>query len=200
MAQRDSAKPHNWLCYLIAASTPACEEIFQRVRRRDILSSRCHRTSVERLQWCIPLPSGNRKFISYVSAEGNIWCMHVLRTAPWHVVNFNKLSSPFALSSELGFLLLSEETALCILTLLRECFDKERWGFSLKITRAASRGLTIYTELQHPRPLDPLNWTRKTKKDTAKLFAKVIAVLNCCGSGSGLSPGYRLLKGPNFSS
>ena len=39
MAQRGSAKQHNCLCYLIAASTPSYEDIFQRVRLRDILSS-----------------------------------------------------------------------------------------------------------------------------------------------------------------
>lgn len=37
MAQRDSAKQHNCLCYLIAASTPAYKDIFKRVRPRDIL-------------------------------------------------------------------------------------------------------------------------------------------------------------------
>lgn len=38
MAQRDSAKQHNWLCYLTAASTLAHKDISQQVRLQDILS------------------------------------------------------------------------------------------------------------------------------------------------------------------
>lgn len=38
MAQRDSAKLHNWLCYLNAPSIPVYKDIFLRVRLRDILS------------------------------------------------------------------------------------------------------------------------------------------------------------------
>lgn len=43
------------------------------------------------------LISSNKKLILDASAEGNTWCMYVSKTALWHVVNVNKLSSPFAL-------------------------------------------------------------------------------------------------------
>lgn len=47
--------------------------------------------------------------------------MRVLKTAPQHVVNVNKLSSPLCSEVELAYLLLLEQTASCVQTFLREC-------------------------------------------------------------------------------
>lgn len=57
-----------------------------------------------------PFTSRNENLILDVSAEGNIWCMHVMKTALQHVVN--KLSSPFAL--KWSFCCFLEETTFCI--------------------------------------------------------------------------------------
>lgn len=74
MAQRGAAKQHNWLCYLMAASTSLCKDIFQRVWLKDILSSSwlCHQTICKaNIQSDRLLISSHKKFILDVSAEGN---------------------------------------------------------------------------------------------------------------------------------
>lgn len=84
MAQRGSAKQHNWLCYLIAASTSLCKDIFQfsvwlkghfvqplALSSDPLLSNHAS----DRL-----FVSSNKKFILDMSAKGITWCMCALNT------------------------------------------------------------------------------------------------------------------------
>lgn len=69
MAQRGSAKQHNWLCYLIAASTPLYRDVFP--------ASSAEGHFVHAVGFVIKHPSDrlctsrNKKFILDVSADGN---------------------------------------------------------------------------------------------------------------------------------
>ena len=81
MAQGDSAKQHNCLCYLIAASTPV-------YTTRTFFYKFGRGTFCPAVGFVIKHPSdrlftsSNKKLILNVSAEGNLRCMYVLRTAP----------------------------------------------------------------------------------------------------------------------
>lgn len=74
MAQRGSAKQHNWLCYLIAASASLCEDIFsESLAGGHFVRQLCHQAFF--LLSNHPsdglLISSNKKLILDASAEGN---------------------------------------------------------------------------------------------------------------------------------
>lgn len=88
MAQRGAAKQHNWLCYLMAASTSLCKDIFQRVWLKDILSGSwlCHQTICKaniQVMGCL-FPATRNSF--WMCQLKETQCTYVLKTALWHVV------------------------------------------------------------------------------------------------------------------
>lgn len=119
MAQRGAAKQHNWLCYLIAASASLCKDIFsESLAEGHFVRQLCHQAFLLSNHPSDGLLiSSNKKLILDASAEGNTWCMYVSKTALWHVVNVNKLSSPFALKWNLHICCFWGKTAFCTLTL-----------------------------------------------------------------------------------